>query len=197
MLNGSERLNKNLSEADKKRIAGRQFFRCNNKPGSILYGLENYECPLWQRNTDYKGNFDGAGYDIDHIIERSIGGTNDEDNLQALCPTCHAYKTRNFRSKKNNSSSEEENINYDSDNENNKKKIIIDSYENFMKYTIISKIIITNKTKKLGFLKFHNRPWRRLYEKNDSEMEYLEDILLRNHTKDLIDDHNIVFFIRV
>ena len=32
-------------------------------------------------------------YDIDHIIPLARGGTEDDDNLQALCPGCHRKKT--------------------------------------------------------------------------------------------------------
>lgn len=31
--------------------------------------------------------------DVDHIIARRWGGTDDEENLQALCHECHAKKT--------------------------------------------------------------------------------------------------------
>ena len=30
---------------------------------------------------------------VDHIMPKSIGGTDDEGNLQSLCQTCHAEKT--------------------------------------------------------------------------------------------------------
>jgi len=30
---------------------------------------------------------------VDHIVPRADGGTDAEDNLQALCETCHARKT--------------------------------------------------------------------------------------------------------
>jgi 5-methylcytosine-specific restriction protein A len=32
-------------------------------------------------------------YDIDHIIPRWLGGSDDDDNVQALCPLCHRRKT--------------------------------------------------------------------------------------------------------
>jgi 5-methylcytosine-specific restriction protein A len=30
---------------------------------------------------------------VDHIIPKAKGGTDDEDNLQAICKTCHEGKT--------------------------------------------------------------------------------------------------------
>lgn len=46
---------------------------------------------MWLLN---QGSFDEAGFQIDHIIEVKHGGTNDPSNLQALCPSCHAVKTK-------------------------------------------------------------------------------------------------------
>lgn len=34
------------------------------------------------------------GMDVDHIINVAEGGTDDDDNLQVLCPICHEVKTR-------------------------------------------------------------------------------------------------------
>ena len=31
--------------------------------------------------------------DVDHILPKAAGGTNDEINLQALCHVCHSKKT--------------------------------------------------------------------------------------------------------
>ena len=88
-----------LSEALKKKVAGNQNYRCANKPGANIKGLDNYECLLWKVD-DLKGSFDASGYDIDHIEEFCINKNNNEDNLQALCNSCHAYKTRYFQMNK-------------------------------------------------------------------------------------------------
>lgn len=68
---------------------------CANEPGSNLKYLENYLCPLWHKD-EYRGCFDEAGYDIDHITEFSIDQNDDFDNLQALCKNCHSVKTKKF-----------------------------------------------------------------------------------------------------
>lgn len=70
---------RNVSQGVKKQVAASQHFRCAV--------IENYSCPL-------NGNpFDEAGYDIDHIVPLSEGGTNDASNLQALCVSCHRVKS--------------------------------------------------------------------------------------------------------
>jgi 5-methylcytosine-specific restriction protein A len=33
------------------------------------------------------------GLDVDHIIPLASGGTNDRNNLQVLCHSCHSSKT--------------------------------------------------------------------------------------------------------
>ncbi len=84
-----------VSEGRKKQIAANQHFKCANKPESNLNKLENYLCPLW-KNQDNNGVFDESGYQIDHIIERAEGGSDDPLNLQALCSMCHAVKTNQY-----------------------------------------------------------------------------------------------------
>lgn len=37
---------------------------------------------------------DAPALDVDHIIALWNGGTNDRSNLEALCSTCHAQKTK-------------------------------------------------------------------------------------------------------
>lgn len=51
-------MKRKVSEAMKKMIAGKQFYKCANKPKSKLLGLGNYECPLWKSTyNDTKGCF--------------------------------------------------------------------------------------------------------------------------------------------
>ena len=90
-----------LKESQKKRVAGRQYYRCANepklKPKLNQRGLEGYKCPLWL-SPIHKGSFDESGYEIDHIIEYSISNDNSDSNLQALCISCHRNKTKRFNS---------------------------------------------------------------------------------------------------
>jgi len=69
-----------VSIAMKKRVAGKQNYKC-------AANIVNYTCPL-----DGK-SFDESGYEIDHIIPLVAGGSNDIDNLQALCLLCHRVKS--------------------------------------------------------------------------------------------------------
>ncbi|AYV78903.1 MAG: hypothetical protein Edafosvirus46_5 [Edafosvirus sp.] len=82
-----------VSEAIKKAVVALQGYKCNNEPGKNLYRLIDVKCPRWETHG---GNFSQGGYQVDHNIERSIGGSDDIENLQALCLDCHAVKTNNF-----------------------------------------------------------------------------------------------------
>lgn len=77
-----------LTDSQKRRVAGRQRFRC---AGSIdVNCIPGYTCPL---SSSMNGNFDEAFWEIDHIQELRENGTDDLSNLQALCPSCHKVKT--------------------------------------------------------------------------------------------------------
>lgn len=76
-----------------KLILDRQKYKCNNTGPLNLNNIKNYNCPRWLLNNGY---FDESGYEIDHIHEYSTGGSNDEVNLQALCPNCHRVKSKRF-----------------------------------------------------------------------------------------------------
>ena len=80
-----------ITESQKKTIAGRQNYKCK---GNIY----NYSCPLYFNGRD--GTFDESGYEIDHIEEFSIQGNEKLENLQALCLMCHRVKTIRFNQQK-------------------------------------------------------------------------------------------------
>lgn len=90
---------RNVSEATKKFVAGSQRYKCANKPGKNLKGLEKYKCPLWAQMDEDRGCFDECGYEVDHINEVSVSGDNSLENLQALCKNCHLVKTKKFMMK--------------------------------------------------------------------------------------------------
>jgi len=73
-------MQRNVTESQKKRVAGRQRYTC-------AASVPEYACPM--KNEP----FDESGYEIDHIKELRDGGTNDLSNLQALCINCHRVKT--------------------------------------------------------------------------------------------------------
>ena len=82
-----------VTKATKKQVADKQELRCANKPKTMPRGLYDFECPLYE-NKD--GKFGEERYQVDHIIEQALGGSDDMENLQALCHSCHAVKNNNF-----------------------------------------------------------------------------------------------------
>ena len=67
-----------LTASTKKYIAIRDNFQCK---GSVWY----HECNSKGRTL--------LIHHIDHIIPRSMGGTNEHSNLQLLCTECHQAKS--------------------------------------------------------------------------------------------------------
>jgi hypothetical protein len=61
---------RSVSESKKKYIAAQQGWKCR-------------EC----------SEVLPATYEVDHIVRLQNGGSNEIDNLQALCPSCHRSKT--------------------------------------------------------------------------------------------------------
>jgi 5-methylcytosine-specific restriction endonuclease McrA len=66
----TNKFKRSVSESKKKYIASKQAWKCK-------------EC-----NTVLP-----ATYEVDHIVRLQHGGSNEIDNLQALCPSCHRNKT--------------------------------------------------------------------------------------------------------
>ena len=89
--------NRYISVKIKEELLKKQSNKCANNPDIPAIGLVGYNCPLW---ICYDGDFDQAGVQYDHIVEHSDGGANNINNLQALCPSCHAVKTKRYVSQK-------------------------------------------------------------------------------------------------
>jgi len=89
----NKKKSRHISEGIKKQVAGKQKYKCANNGSNNVKGIEGYLCPYWQ-NGD--GSFDESGYEIDHIEEFSLTQNNNINNLQALCRSCHAVKTKRF-----------------------------------------------------------------------------------------------------
>lgn len=69
------------------------------KNGGLSYTKK--KCLKRDKYTCVKCGFsDKRIMQVDHIKERSRGGSDDLDNLQTLCPNCHAIKTYAFTRKK-------------------------------------------------------------------------------------------------
>ena len=89
----SSKKRKYILKKYKDRIVMNQNNKCANKPLNPAANLTGYMCLLWQCND---GTFDESGYQIDHIVEYCEEQNNNIDNLQALCPNCHAVKTKRY-----------------------------------------------------------------------------------------------------
>ncbi len=74
-------------------ILSNQNNKCANNPDKPALNLSDYNCCLW---ILYDGDFDSAGYEIDHIDEHCISTNNHILNIQLLCPNCHSVKTKKF-----------------------------------------------------------------------------------------------------
>ena len=66
-----------------KRLAGRKLQETRKR-----IWLANPRCAMCQRVTSYP-----SGFELDHIVALTNGGTNDDDNLQILDHECHEIKT--------------------------------------------------------------------------------------------------------
>lgn len=83
----------------------------------------------------------------------------------------------------------------ESEIEEKDETIIIDTYENYMKYSKIKQIIITNKSKKEGYLRYPGDLWRKLYDKSsptfdERNQETLDDFVEHEDNRIDIDIRN-------
>lgn len=81
-----------IQDKVKREVLKKQEYKCANQ-----YGINGYKCLLWRYEN---GSFDLSGYQFDHIEEYCLTQNNSIDNIQALCPNCHAVKTKLFMKNK-------------------------------------------------------------------------------------------------
>ncbi|GAA5522402.1 hypothetical protein Asal01_02362 [Fodinibius salicampi] len=101
----SDNLNKLMEEArnythkdryDEKNNSRSKTRRENEKQKRRIAKIEDYTCQVCGFRCEYQ-NLNGQKcyiIDVDHIIPKSDGGTEEIDNLWVLCPNCHRKKTR-------------------------------------------------------------------------------------------------------
>jgi 5-methylcytosine-specific restriction protein A len=65
------------------------------KRRAIVLARDNYLCKECLKHNLYT-----PATEVDHRIPKTKGGTDDLDNLQALCNSCHKIKTANDNSNK-------------------------------------------------------------------------------------------------
>jgi hypothetical protein len=85
---------RNIRKSIRKQIVDEQKNKCANSLLNPSINLSDYKCLLWKYSD---GTFDEAGFTIDHIDEYCKTKNSHKSNLQALCPNCHAVKTRRFQ----------------------------------------------------------------------------------------------------
>ena len=64
---------------------------------NVTNGQKKYVASIQKWKCGHCDNLLDASYEIDHIVALYKGGTNELDNLIALCRNCHGIKTMNER----------------------------------------------------------------------------------------------------
>lgn len=82
---------KDLREAASRRGYGAKWRRLRAKVMAAVALEQGWPFALCEHHL--KHNERVKATDLDHIISRSLGGSDDAENLQALCHSCHSKKT--------------------------------------------------------------------------------------------------------
>lgn len=80
-----------VTKKTKETVTKRQKLKCANNTNANIRFIGDYKCPRW---LHYNGHVDQ--YEMDHVIEHCLGGSNNADNINLLCLDCHRKKTNNF-----------------------------------------------------------------------------------------------------
>lgn len=154
-----------------KLLLQRSCFDCVRCEKEIIkrFKANRYICCKNIGNEYFEGDPKSMIKDINFIVDNE----NDSGNKLDLIveSDCDSISCRNTESSE--SEEEEETFDYD-------VKIVVDTYVKFMKCTKIKKLVITDKTNKLGYLRFKDGPWRLLF-KTSSDLENLLGYIQANH----------------
>eukprot|EP01125_Pyxidicula_operculata_P019643 TRINITY_DN712_c0_g2_i2.p1 TRINITY_DN712_c0_g2~~TRINITY_DN712_c0_g2_i2.p1 ORF type:complete len:1149 (+),score=276.09 TRINITY_DN712_c0_g2_i2:186-3449(+) len=72
---------------------GTTWEKAKAKKRTLTASDKKYVASLQGWQCAWCGNMLPARFEVDHIVQHAEGGTDDPENLQALCPNCHADKT--------------------------------------------------------------------------------------------------------
>lgn len=67
--------------------AGRSRIKCGEDQMSLMWDRDGYRCATCGTRGD-----EVASWAVDHVIPRSVGGSDIEDNCQAICSKCNSRK---------------------------------------------------------------------------------------------------------
>jgi hypothetical protein len=116
-------------------------------------------------------------FKIKYKQRKDIGTEYFEGNYKDMVDTINQY-LKEFTTNNIKLDSDSDSDNEESDEELSKYEI--NTYEDFMKFTNIYKIIITNKKRREGYLKFWNHEWRQLHQYNNDDQETLSEFIENN-----------------
>jgi len=96
VLNQAKIFNNSDAEAYTVKYGKKRVRKENQAQKRRVAHIEDYTCQVCSFKSEYTKTNGKKGWiiDVDHIIEKSEGGNENMDNLWALCPNCHAKKTR-------------------------------------------------------------------------------------------------------
>lgn len=174
----------------KKKIAGRQFFKCANKPNNKLKGLEKYKCPLWDKdkNNEDRGSFDEYGYEIDFVDKNN----DDETNLHALCKYCFNFKTKNKDKKQSIMNKDKKQLTISKKIKNNKKTHDEKDNENNKKITPIEKINNEYKQNWNLLNKIYMEKLTALRKNTKTELDFLDSKFKNLKNETYVNEYNKV-----
>ena len=86
-------ISQELVRFDTQKLQNPEISGVEYQQGTLYgYELREYMLEKWHRRCGYCGA-QNTRLEVDHIVPRSKGGSNDPDNLQVLCARCNRGKS--------------------------------------------------------------------------------------------------------